>query len=43
MIKPAKDGLLKFYMAMEGNQQIGGVCGFLGLEEEKRIKKIRIQ
>jgi len=30
-------------MAMEGNQQIGGVCGFLGLEEEKRTKKKRGQ
>ncbi|EAR87998.1 chitin synthase (macronuclear) [Tetrahymena thermophila SB210] len=30
---PAKDGLVKFYMALEGNDKIGGVCGFLGLEE----------
>ncbi|KAL4468651.1 hypothetical protein ABPG74_005154 [Tetrahymena malaccensis] len=26
-------GIVKFYQAMEGNQTIGGVCGFLGLEE----------
>jgi hypothetical protein len=25
-------------MAMEGNERIGGVCGFLGLEEPKSIK-----
>ncbi|KAL4468647.1 hypothetical protein ABPG74_005150 [Tetrahymena malaccensis] len=30
---PASDGLLKFYIAMEGNAKVGGVCGFLGLED----------
>ncbi|KAL4500526.1 hypothetical protein ABPG72_002950 [Tetrahymena utriculariae] len=30
---PASDGLLKFYIAMEGNPKVGGVCGFLGLED----------
>ncbi|EGR27608.1 hypothetical protein IMG5_193390 [Ichthyophthirius multifiliis] len=34
---PAKDGLVKFYMAMEGNKNIGGVCGFLGLEEPHKV------
>lgn len=29
--KPKKDGLVKFYMAMEGDPNIGGVSGFLGL------------
>lgn len=31
-IQPARDGLVKFYLAMEGDTRIGGVCGFLGLE-----------
>lgn len=31
-MQPAPDGLVKFFMAMEGNSKIGGVCGFLGLE-----------
>ncbi|EAR85461.1 chitin synthase (macronuclear) [Tetrahymena thermophila SB210] len=35
---PAPDGLLKFYMAMEGNSRIGGVCGFLGLEDPPEYK-----
>ncbi|KAL4488449.1 hypothetical protein ABPG72_013017 [Tetrahymena utriculariae] len=35
---PAADGLLKFYMAMEGNSKIGGVCGFLGLEDPPEYK-----
>ncbi|EAR90455.2 chitin synthase (macronuclear) [Tetrahymena thermophila SB210] len=30
---PSQYGIVKFYQAMEGNQTIGGVCGFLGLEE----------
>ncbi|KAL4468650.1 hypothetical protein ABPG74_005153 [Tetrahymena malaccensis] len=30
---PSELGLVQFYKAMEGNQHIGGVCGFLGLEE----------
>lgn len=30
---PASDGLLKFYIAMEGDPRVGGVCGFLGLED----------
>lgn len=32
LIQPAADGLVKFYLAMEGDSKIGGVCGFLGLE-----------
>ncbi|KAL4500529.1 hypothetical protein ABPG72_002953 [Tetrahymena utriculariae] len=30
---PSELGLVQFYKAMEGNYHIGGVCGFLGLEE----------
>ncbi|KAL4468654.1 hypothetical protein ABPG74_005157 [Tetrahymena malaccensis] len=30
---PSEYGIVKFYQAMEGNETIGGVCGFLGLEE----------
>ncbi|EAR90453.2 chitin synthase (macronuclear) [Tetrahymena thermophila SB210] len=30
---PCEYGIVQFYKAMEGNLNIGGVCGFLGLEE----------
>ncbi|KAL4468655.1 hypothetical protein ABPG74_005158 [Tetrahymena malaccensis] len=30
---PSDYGIVQFYKVMEGNQNIGGVCGFLGLEE----------
>ncbi|EAR90456.3 chitin synthase (macronuclear) [Tetrahymena thermophila SB210] len=30
---PSELGLVQFYKVMEGNYHIGGVCGFLGLEE----------
>ncbi|KAL4500531.1 hypothetical protein ABPG72_002955 [Tetrahymena utriculariae] len=30
---PSDYGIVQFYKAMEGNQNLGGVCGFLGLQE----------
>ncbi|KAL4456824.1 hypothetical protein ABPG73_002271 [Tetrahymena malaccensis] len=29
---PANDGLVQMYKALEGDSQIGGVCGFMGLK-----------
>lgn len=39
---PEPDGLVKYFMAMEGDVNIGGVSGFLGLyfENEKPQQEI---
>ncbi len=36
---PEPNGILKYFLAMEGDPNIGGVCGFLGLYFDDKKKK----
>ncbi len=37
--KPEKNALFKFFKALEGDSQIAGVCGYMGLYKQNMINE----